>query len=155
WFISLAELGDPLAITGAIVKALGVPRTPRQDALEQIVAFFSQSGAPLPARVDDRSYLLILDNVEQLAAGGAFVVQTLLDRIPRVRCLIPPRRKLGLPSERVLPIAPLALPEADFDLQEMASTSSVQLLVDRAQRVRPDFQVTRANASAIVELCRK
>src|SRR5207253_2584560 len=30
---------------------------------------------------------------------------------------------------------------------------SVQLFVDRARAVRPDFQVTEANAAAVAELC--
>ena len=51
-----------------------------------------------------------------------------------------PRPKAGDP--RVLP-------------EQLVAYPSVQLFVDRAQAVRPDFQVTAANASAVAELCRR
>ena len=43
-----------------------------------------------------RASLLNLGNFEQLAAGGAPVVQTLLEQIPLLVCLVTSRRWLGL-----------------------------------------------------------
>src|SRR5262249_2705883 len=43
----------------------------------------------------------------------------------------------------------------NHQLSTIHQCASVQLFVDRAQAVRPDFQVTRQNAAAVAELCQR
>jgi predicted ATPase len=80
------------------------------------------------------------------------VVQALLSRVPELTVLVTSRRVLGLNAEREFPLAPLPTPEGGEVPERLSLYDSVALFLDRAQQVRPDFQVTRGNAPAIAEL---
>lgn len=143
-FAPLADLSDSSLIAGAVADALGLPPRASDDALSPIVeALHAFPGA-----------LLVLDNLEQLGAGGAQVVRALLSRLPRLVVLATSRHRLAVAGEREFPLAPLPTPEdADLPAEQVAAFPAVQLFVDRAQAIRPDFQVTPANAPAVAALC--
>ena len=61
--------------------------------------------------------------------------------------------KIGAESEFVLP--PLELPSADATLDAMRACPSVALFLQRAEKVKPGFGITAANAAAIVAICRQ
>jgi predicted ATPase len=82
-------------------------------------------------------------------------VRTLLERVPSLTCLVTSRQGLALSGEREFVVHPLPTPYHVESLEQLAGCASVQLFVDRAQAVRPDFQVTVANATAVAELCRR
>src|SRR5207248_2230302 len=92
---------------------------------------------------------------EQLVAGGAILVQELLARAPSLQCLVTSRQRLDVAGEREFPVQPLPRPggAGDWTPEPLLAFESVQLFVDRAQAVKPDFQVTPANAAALAELC--
>ena len=142
WFVPLADLWDPRLIAKAIRDTLGLSRSPNRDPLEQAVEALSAQPA-----------LLILDNFEQVAAGGAPVVRTLLKRVENLRCLVSSRRRLNLAGEREFPVPALPLPLSAESPQQLLRTASVLLFVDRAQAVRPDFQITAGNAPDVARLC--
>ncbi len=146
WFVPLADLSDPRLIAGAVRDALRLLRSPGIEPMEQVVNALSRQPA-----------LLVLDNFEQLASSGALVVLTLLKRVPSLTCLVTSRRRLNVAGEREFPVLLLPLPEhSDTRTPEhLMSFPSVQLFVDRAQAARPDFQVTKRNASTVAELCRR
>jgi len=99
--------------------------------------------------------LLVLDNFEQLVnAGGADLVEPLLERVPGLHLIVTSRRVLGLAGERELLLEPLPLPEAGAALEQVACNPGAALFVDRARSVRPDFQVTARNHEALAALCR-
>ena len=62
--------------------------------------------------------------------------------------------RLGLPSEHVLPVPPLAGPAVD-DPDRAARSAAVRLLVDRVQRAQPAFTLTPQNLPAIADICRR
>jgi predicted ATPase len=117
------------------------------------------------AALSGQPSLLLLDNCEHLVTQAARVVQLLLERVPTVTVLTTSRQRLDVPGEREflvppLPVPNLVEPSAEADLPERAPAAvrlsrcaSVQLFVDRAQAVRPDFQVTASNAAALADLC--
>jgi non-specific serine/threonine protein kinase len=143
WFVSLADLSDAALIGDALVGALRLPRTPGREPLEQAIEALSKQPS-----------LLVLDNFEQLVEAGAGVVRTLLERVPDLTILVTSRQLLGLSGEREFALSPLPTPGGAADTPERLSLyGSVQLFVDRAQAVKPDFQVTNANAPAVAELC--
>jgi predicted ATPase/DNA-binding SARP family transcriptional activator len=165
WFVPLAGLTDPQFIADRILDALRLPRSPHLRPLQQVVAFLSrlhpQAGYPA---------LLLLDNFEHLATGGVPPVRTLLEQVERLVVLVTSRHHLGLPGEQEFPVAPLPVPgesdqtTGDSDdptigsdpsrvVGRLSSVASVSLFVDRAQAVRPDFQLTRSNAAAVAALC--
>lgn len=130
-FVPLSEIMDARYLLVAIRDALALPGEARTTPLEQIVT-----------HLDGKPFLLVLDNFEQLSAGGAAVVRTLLTRLSLLTCLVTSRRRLGLPWERTFPVRPLT--------EEV----SVPLFVERAQSVHPQFRMTASNATVVAELCR-
>ncbi len=151
WFVPLADLADARLIPGAVLDAMGVVRSPDSEPVDQVAAL-----------LDGRPALLVLDNFEQLAPAGTAVVLRLLQRVPELTCLVTSRRRLALPGERQVPLAPLPVPadppldsSVPPDPETLFQFPSVQLFADRAQGVRPDFQVTRGNAPAVAALCER
>ncbi len=142
-FVPIADLSDGRLVAGAILEALGIPRSPVADAETQAAEALSK----------DRS-LLILDNFEQVVADGAEVILKLLERAPQLVCLVTSRQILGLEGEREFVVPPLSTPNTENATPDSLSLyDSVRLFVDRAQAVKPDFQVTNSNAHAVAELC--
>jgi predicted ATPase len=82
----------------------------------------------------------------------------MLSDCPGLNVLATSREALHVRAEHVFPVLPLDLPAADrrhVTAAELATCESVQLFVDRAQAVRPDFRLTDQNAPAVAEICRR
>ena len=141
WFIPLADVADPRRLGDVVLAALRLPRT--ADPWAQIVA--ALAGPPV---------LLILDNFEQIAAGAAPTVLSLLGKAPALTCLVTSRRRLDVPGECELPVAPLPVPDAADSAEQVVRNASAQVFVDRAQAVRPDFAVTDRSSQDLAALCR-
>jgi predicted ATPase/DNA-binding SARP family transcriptional activator len=143
WFVPLADLSSPQLIPGKIRDTLGLPVAPGVAPLEQMAAFL----------LSRQASLLLLDNFEHLVAEGAEMVRQLLERVPTLTCLVTSRQRLGLAGEREFLLTPLPVPGEGENPEQLAQCASVRLFVDRAQAVRPDFQVTPATAGAVARLC--
>ena len=141
WFVPLADVADPRRLGDAVLAALRLPRI--ADPWAQIVA--ALAGPPV---------LLILDNFEQIAAGAAPAVLSLLGKAPALTCLVTSRRRLDVPGECELPVAPLPVPDTTESAEQVARNASAQVFVDRAQAVRPDFAVTDRSSQDLAALCR-
>ncbi|MBW3623593.1 MAG: AAA family ATPase, partial [Armatimonadetes bacterium] len=148
WFVPLAEVTNPDFIPNAILNTLEISEDPQRVILDQVAERLSQARS-----------LLILDNFEHLVEGGAPLVGELLRRIPSTTCLITSRRRLGLTGEQKFPVPPLTTPHQrggrGTSSEEVMGYESVQLFVDRAQLVHPDFAVMAENAEAVAELCHR
>lgn len=141
-FVALSECNDAELIPNAIRDVLRMEAS-QEDALAQLCAF-----------LDAQDVLLVLDNFEQLVDAGASVLLTLLERLPRLRCLVTSRRVLNVPGEQVLAIDPLPMPQASMGAAEAAATPSLALFIDRARGARADFALTADNRPALIELSR-
>lgn len=148
WFVTLADLEEPALIMRAIADASSLPPLPHVDPRTQVIEALLEGPS-----------LLILDNFEQLVEGGAEVVLGLLEDAPDLKAMVTSRLLLGLEGEREYVVAPLPTPHShrgmsiDRSPERVSAYESVRLFVDRAQAVKPDFQVTNANAPAVAELC--
>jgi predicted ATPase/DNA-binding winged helix-turn-helix (wHTH) protein len=140
-FVSLADVWDVKRLGNILRQALHIAPALGQDPFDQIAAVLRGQ----PARV-------IVDNCEHLALPIAPSIMELLHRIPELSLVVTSRRRLDLPGERELFVAPLGLPEQAAP-EGMVCTASVRLFVDRAQSLRPDFQVTVGNAPDIAAIC--
>lgn len=143
-FVPLANLSDAGRIADAIAEALPLERAPKVTVLEQVAAFFSAQRT-----------LLLLDNLEHLLPYGSDVVQALIEGCPGLTCLVTSRQRLGLAGEQEFPVPPLPVPPGTEIPELLFACPSVRLFVDRAQHVRPDFQVTARNAPDLSALCRQ
>ena len=104
----------------------------------------------------DRSFLLVLDNFEQVAVAAP-QVGDLLARAPHLTILATSRSPLRVYGEREYPVPPLGLPDPRHlpDLEQFSQFESVALFVERAVAVRPEFAVDNQNAPAVAEICVK
>jgi non-specific serine/threonine protein kinase len=136
--VELADIRDPAAVVTALANALGVDGPGHADW---------HAGIEWPL-------VVVLDNFEHLLPAAS-ALGSLLDECPELRVLVTSRERLRLTAEREFPVPPLAIPSpADVaDLNAVATNPCVALLVDRARRVRPQFALTAANASAVVAAC--
>jgi len=144
-FVSLEALTDPTLIAETVARQLRVPAGPGQTLRDSLVAFFGP-----------RHLLLVLDNVEQLESAAPLVEQ-FLGQVPGLKVLVTSRGALRVRGEKVVPVAPLALPEqgAPVDLDTLAAVPAVALFANFGREARPDFELTEANAATVAEICRR
>lgn len=141
-FVPLAPVGQPALVEIAIAQALNV----RNSAQAPI-------GIALREFLRDKQLLLVLDNFEHLL-DAALIVAELLSHAPRLKILTTSRERLRVYGERELPVAPLTIPPLSPlpPLQALEKYSAVQLFIERAQALKPDFELTGENAETIARL---
>jgi predicted ATPase len=144
-FVPLESVTRPELVLPAVARAVGANLAGTQSPLDALVEYFG-----------DAPFLLVLDNVEQVVEAAPDLAE-LLVRCPGVTMLATSRIALGLRAEREYPVPPLALPDssAELSVADLASLPAVELFVERARAVRPDFTLTDANARAVVEICQR
>src|SRR6266851_4971519 len=142
-FVDLALIRDPALVIAELAKAAGVELRGGTDPTGQLAAALGN---------EDR--LVVLDNCEHLLAAAPDIGQVLA-ACPRVRVLATSRERIRLSAEREFPVPPLAMPgPADVaDLDCLAANPSVALLLDRARRTNPNFDLTSANAPLLASAC--
>ena len=150
FFVGLATVFDPDLVIPATAQVLGVPDVRGRPPLES-----------LKDHLRDKSMLLLLDNLEHVLAAGPRLTE-LLAACPSVTMLATSRVALRLTGEQEIQVAPLTLPylgNGESDPSGLASavarSEAVQLFVERARAVQPDFALTGGNAVAVAEVCRR
>ncbi|OBJ51034.1 transcriptional regulator [Mycobacterium asiaticum] len=132
WFVDLAPIADPDILMIAVARALGLPDQPSRSTKETVLAF-----------IGDREMLVVLDNCEHLLDATAAAVEALLGGCAGLRLLITSREPIGVAGEATWRVPSLSL-----------NDEAIELFVDRARLVRPDF-VVGADSLAVSEICRR
>src|SRR5579859_5206116 len=142
-FVDLAPVRDPSLVMVELAQAVGVEPRGGTDLTGQVAAALGH---------EER--LVVLDNCEHLLAAAPDVGKVLA-ACPRLRVLATSRERLRLSAEQEFPVPPLAMPApADVaDLSGLAANPSVALLLDRARRTNPSFDLTPANALLLASAC--
>jgi class 3 adenylate cyclase len=144
YFVDLASSRDSDAALAAIARTLGLRERSDQPLLEE-----------LKGQIKSDRVLSLLDNFEQVTAAAPSMAELLRD-CPELKMLVTSREALHVRGEIVYPVPPLALPHFESrqpSLEELAQAEAVQFFVERAQAVKPDFQLTVENAPAVAEIC--
>ena len=102
--------------------------------------------------VAHRTFLVVLDNLEQIPAAGEVVGQ-LLAAAPHLRVIATSRRPLHVTGEFEHQVPPLLLPAGDT-VAEVEGSGAGRMFLEHARRVRTGFTVTPDNAADIAVLCR-
>ncbi len=102
----------------------------------------------------DKHLLLLLDNFEQVVSAASQVTNLLAD-CPKLKIVVTSREVLHVRGEQEFAVPPLAVPNPKHvpDLVALSQYEAVALFISRAQAVKPEFQVTNANAPAVAEIC--
>src|SRR5258708_39682593 len=74
---------------------------------------------------------------------------------PNLKILVTSRAVLHVYGEHEFPLLPLGLPEgrSPNSLEVVLQSPAVALFVQRAAAAKPDFELNRENASAVIEIC--
>ena len=146
WLVRLDQLRAEALVPQAAATTLGL----RQRAGDSRVAALAEHLA-------GRHLLLVLDNCEHLVNAVAKLVDLLLRAAPGLRVLATSREALNIAGETVLPVPPLAVPQAGQPLTvaELRLFPAVRLFAERAAQVVPGFSVTEANMAAVAGICRR
>ncbi len=142
--VDLAPIADPLLAPQALISALdvrdGAGRTPLDAATDHLAG---------------RNVLLVLDNCEHLIEACSQLAHHLLIHCPQVRILATSREALGIAGEVIYPVPTLTLPDPSHlpPLDALSRYDGVRLFTERAAAVRPEFSLTKSNASAIAQIC--
>ncbi|MEZ4863807.1 MAG: tetratricopeptide repeat protein [Caldilineaceae bacterium] len=128
-FVPLAAVGNPVVVASTLVGALGlvegVTKTPRLRLIEHL---------------RHKVALLILDNFEQVSEAAPLVAD-LLTECAGLSILVTSQEPLRLRAEqrqRVQPLTPAA---------------AVELFLQRAQAIDPDFAISAEVAAQITAIC--
>lgn len=143
YVVELASITDTDLVPGAIAAAVGVREVAGEDTMDTVIRHLSHS------RV-----VLLIDNLEHLPSAGATVAQ-LLARTTDLRIITTSRAPLHVRGEHEYPLAPLALFDAGraSSVDELVDVESIRLFNERARAIRPEFELTDENASAVSDIC--
>lgn len=145
FFVPLAALVDPLLVPATIAQVLGVQEMAGTLLVEGIKSF-----------VRNRKMLLILDNFEQVLPARV-IVSELLRTAPGLKVLITSRAILHVYGERLVSVPPLAYPDPAvvFSPELLLQCPAIQLFIDRACAVKPDYLFTDAAITTVAQICRR
>ena len=131
WYVDLAPITHSDLVALTVARALGLPDLPGSSAADMLIRF-----------IGDRPMLLVLDNCEHLADACAAMAAALLGACPTVTLLSTSREPIRAAGEITWGVPSLSL-----------DGEAIELFIDRARQVRPDFLVTDDNAATVTEIC--
>jgi diguanylate cyclase (GGDEF)-like protein len=146
YVVELAPVIDDANVVTAFSALFGVEQHAGRSPLASLVA-----------ALRDRRVLLVIDNCEHVIAPVAQTIAAIVRGAPNVRVIATSRELLGIADEATYRVPPLAVPPADAatTAADAAMYSAVNLFVERARAADGAFALDDANASAIVEICRR
>ncbi len=141
-WVHLAEVETDAGVPAACARALGA-----SSSVDSVDA--------LAALLQNRSALLVLDNIEHLPTIATFV-SALRERCgPSLTVLTTGRAALRGQGEHEFFIPPLALPPAWAGDAEVDVSPAVRLFVSRVRDIEPSFVLDDDNRDAVAALCRR
>ena len=143
WLLRLDDLDDPALLVPTLAGLLQLSAT----AAGQLAALV-QSLAGMRLR-------LVLDNAEHLVGAVAELAAALLTAAPGVQLLVTSQLPLRLGAERLLALAPLALPADLADSAPLPTGyAAAQLLCARIAQQRAGWQPSVEEHADIAAICR-
>jgi predicted ATPase/DNA-binding XRE family transcriptional regulator len=141
-FVPLSAVSDPGLVLNAIARTLGL----REEGVAPLGA--------LKAALRERTLLLVLDNCEHVAQAGSDIAE-LLAACPSLRALITSRVALRVRGEQEYAVPALEVPDLAKlpALDDLARYAAVALFVQRAQAIKPTFELTPETAPTIAAIC--
>ena len=141
--VSLASIYDPELVIPAIAHTFGLREAGEWPLLER-----------LKTHLAEQHLLLLLDNFEHVLPAAPDLT-ALLAACPSLKVFVTSRAVLHVRGEYTFPVPPLALPAQEVRVDEAAyhPSPAVALFVERAQAIKPNFQLSNANVRAIEQIC--
>lgn len=137
-FVELSAISDPAYFANALLAAFEINESSSKPAAQRVIELLRRS-----------KRLLILDNFEQLLMPSAEpniatrCLLSLLSECPDVRLLVTSREPLRLRVEQ------------RFKVQPLEVAAAIELFLQRAESVDPDFSPSPSALAAITEICQR
>jgi predicted ATPase/DNA-binding SARP family transcriptional activator len=141
YFVPLAPLSEASHILPTLAQAIGFPlqandpRPPEQQVLDYLRR---------------KRILLLFDNFEHVLEGATLLV-AILQAAPRVEILVTSREPLRLYEEQLFALQGLSFSEEAAAEEDAA----VQLFLQRARWMQPDFVLREADRPHLTTICRQ
>lgn len=142
-YVPLAPVKDHNLVAETICYALGIKIT-GGNLLENLKLF-----------LHDKSFLLLLDNFEQVIPAAS-ILDDLLFAAPGLKIIVTSRERLSLSFEHSYTVP--ALPDHFSDAREQTEggyPAAIELFIQRAKAVQPSFSVTPQNKETIFKICHR
>ena len=140
FWVPLASVASDIA--SAISNTLHFSSSFKGDAENQLSLYLR-----------NKRCLFILDNFEHLVQGAP-LISRLMDVAPQVKFIATSRQRLALQGESLLELSGFDYPTQDTR-QSITSYPAVQLFIQSARRVTPEFVLSADNQDAIVQICQQ
>jgi predicted ATPase/class 3 adenylate cyclase/DNA-binding CsgD family transcriptional regulator len=143
YFVNLAPLRDAAFVVPTIAQVLDIKELAEQPLLDLLKVFLRE-----------KQLLLLLDNFEQVVSAAVQVAE-LLAACLQLKVLVTSRMVLHVQAEHEFAVPPLSMADPRHlpDVVALSQYEALALFIQRAQASRPEFQLTKANARAIAEIC--
>ncbi len=152
YFIDLASVTDASLVLPTAAHTLGLRQLTDHPLVEVLKDFLS-----------NKRVLLVMDNFEQVVQAAPILIE-LLQAVLHVKILITSRELLRVSGEHNFPVPPLPLPPVLADQgaprtlalltpERLSEYDAVQLFVQRAVALQPDFALTPDNALIVAGIC--
>jgi predicted ATPase/class 3 adenylate cyclase len=144
WLCELAAITDRGVVPEAVADCLDARQQPGESATTSVLSFLR-----------NKHLLLVLDNCEHVIESVGSLTEAIAHACPNITVLATSREALGVDGELVRPVGSLAIPPEGAAQADVAAAASVRLFVERAQAVRPDFELDTRTVAAVAEICRQ
>ena len=141
FFVPLAPLKSPDLIASIVAENVGLHLYGSEAYDRQLIAYLR-----------DRNMLLILDNIEHLLDGVGLVTD-ILKNAPLVKVLVTSREKIKHSGEKVVTLSGLQFSHGEI-AEAVLAEDAVQLFMQSAQHMRPDFTLQPEDIDSILRICR-
>jgi len=146
WFVELAPVMDPALVSQTLLSIFHLREDRHRSTLEILIDYLRQ-----------KTILLIFDNCEHLIEACAHLTENLLHACPNLKILASSREALGIAGEMPYRVPSLTTPDpANLPpLDTLENVDSIRLFIERAATAKPDFVLTRDNASFVAQICHR
>jgi predicted ATPase/class 3 adenylate cyclase len=138
FFADLSPIAGSDVVPSQILDAIGVTGS-QGDAAPNEVLVKHMAGMQI---------LLIVDNFEHVVEAAPLISE-LVKSAPRSRFLVTSRSPLRISGEQTYPVEPMTV---RTDSASPGLSEAIELFEERARSVRPGFEVTPGNQSAVARL---
>jgi non-specific serine/threonine protein kinase len=144
WVVELSTIFEKDQVIRAVSAVLDVREKTNQPLMDSIIDFLKP-----------REMLIIMDNCEHLITACAGFAGMLLSACPDIRIMVTSREALGIQGEISFHVPSMKLPDLETLPEADAAweVESMQLFMDRAASVKPDFSPTGQDTQAVARIC--
>jgi non-specific serine/threonine protein kinase len=144
WVVELSTIFEKDQVIRVVAAVLDVREKTNQPLMDSIIEFLKP-----------RKMLIIMDNCEHLITTCAAFAGILLSACPDIRIMVTSREALGIQGEVSFHVPSMKLPDLESlpEANVAWEVESMQLFMDRAASVKPDFSPNEQDTQAVVRIC--